>query len=124
MKCGHTVIISGGGIDEPFAVRFLKAETYGCLIAADSGMEFLCQTGINPDVVIGDFDSVSKETAAFYEQNETIRRIKLNPIKDDTDTEAAVHLADISVLLLFVFSIFFSLRRFPVIILSLYFGLY
>ena len=42
------------------------------------------------DLAVGDFDSVSKEEFELIKKNNDI--IKLNPIKDDTDTEHALNL--------------------------------
>ena len=39
------VIVSGGYIEDTFALEWLKKNKYDCMIAADSGMSFLaCQT--------------------------------------------------------------------------------
>lgn len=53
------------------------------VIAADGGYKYLKQSGIKPDIVIGDFDSLGKEP-----EGEKI--IRLKPEKDVTDTYAAV----------------------------------
>ena len=47
---------------------------------------------IEPDYVIGDFDSLDEQVKdAFLADRRNVT--KLNPIKDDTDSEAALHLA-------------------------------
>lgn len=56
-------------------------------------MEFFRRTGIVPDVIIGDFDSVNADTLDFFKKKNDIEWTKLNPVKDDTDTEAAIRLA-------------------------------
>ena len=43
--------------------------------------------------MIGDFDSACEEELFFFEHQEGIAWIRLNPHKDDTDTEAAVRWA-------------------------------
>lgn len=66
------------------------------LITADRGLENLLKYGLTPDLCIGDFDSISDGTAADierWEKSEEIEVIRLNPIKDDTDTEAALRVA-------------------------------
>ena len=87
------VIVSGGKIEDFFATKWIKEQKPDEIIAADSGMEFLRRNGIKPDVILGDFDSVSEETLAYFKQLEGITWKKLNPIKDDTDTECAIRLA-------------------------------
>ena len=81
------VIISGGHIDDVFALNYLKEDTYDCMIAADSGMDFLYRNGLVPDIIAGDFDSAKSEGMQYYQGLNDVQIIKLNPIKDDTDTE-------------------------------------
>ena len=115
-----TVIVSGGDIQSDFALDFLKknAEKAGKekirLIAADRGLEFF------PDVVIGDFDSLSEEGKEFLEvpagiktnseipyggmtnwkvqkqtgeEKKEVEIIRLRPEKDDSDTQSAMNYA-------------------------------
>lgn len=53
------------------------------IIAADGGCVYLKNADIKPDIIIGDFDSLGYEP----DGNEVI---KLNPVKDITDMDAAV----------------------------------
>lgn len=62
---------------------FIKKEKDDFIIAADGGYRYLLSANIKPDIVIGDFDSLKE-----IPQNENI--IKLNPVKDITDMDAAV----------------------------------
>ena len=91
-----TVIFSGGRTDLVFAAEFMKDKKNAFLIAADRGLEAMMSLGFKPNVVIGDFDSASKETidqVNSFEKEDDITVIRLNPVKDDTDTEAAVRFA-------------------------------
>ena len=91
-----TVIFSGGSTDLCFAAEFMKYKMDALLIAADRGLEALLSLGLKPSAVIGDFDSASEETKKTLrslEKDENITVIYLNPIKDDTDTEAALSFA-------------------------------
>ena len=83
-------IISGGHIDDVFALNYLEENKYDCMIAADSGMDFLYRNGIVPDVIAGDFDSVGSESLAYFQGLNNVHVMKLNPIKDDTDTEFVI----------------------------------
>ena len=85
-----TVIISGGYVDDAFALDWLQKNKYDRLVAADSGMNFLYRNQIMPDVIAGDFDSVSKEAYEYFAETEDIEMIRLNPMKDDTDTEFVI----------------------------------
>ena len=64
-----------------------------CLIAADRGVEFFMGTDLEPDVAVGDFDSLSAEGAKYMEtlKHTEIRRLK--PEKDDSDTQSAANYA-------------------------------
>ena len=61
------------------------------LIAADRGLEAFHAAGVAPDLLIGDMDSVDDAILRQYEGQTNQKR--LNCEKDDTDAEAALHLA-------------------------------
>ncbi len=84
------IIISGGHIDDVFALNYLKENEYDKMIAADSGMNFLHQNNLVPDIIAGDFDSVSAESLEMFSAMEEVEMLRLNPIKDDTDTEFVI----------------------------------
>lgn len=87
-----TYILAGGRLSLPFLKEQLDRHSDRTIIAADRGLEACVSLGIEPDFVIGDFDSLDetiREEFLSQEKNVT----KLNPIKDDTDTEAALTLA-------------------------------
>lgn len=86
----RVVIISGGHIDDGFAVGWLEKNKYDLMIAADSGMNFLHRNGIVPDIIAGDFDSAKEESVAYFQGLNNVQVMKLNPIKDDTDTEFVI----------------------------------
>ena len=90
-----TIIVSGGNIHSDFALDFLKKNKTEntCLIAADRGVEFFMGTDLEPDVAVGDFDSLSAEGAKYMEtlKHTEIRRLK--PEKDDSDTQSAANYA-------------------------------
>lgn len=86
----RVVIISGGHIDDRFALDWLEQNKYDCMIAADSGMDFLHRNGLVPDVIAGDFDSVNSESLAYFSSLNDVQVVRLNPIKDDTDTEFVI----------------------------------
>ena len=90
-----TMIVSGGNIHKDFALDFLKKNKTEntCLIAADRGVEFFMGTDLEPDVAVGDFDSLSAEGAKYMEtlKHTEIRRLK--PEKDDSDTQSAANYA-------------------------------
>lgn len=84
------VIISGGHIDDVFAIEWLQKNKYDKLIAADSGVNFLHRNGIVPNIIAGDFDSAALDSMTHFQDMNDVQFIKLNPIKDDTDTEFVI----------------------------------
>ena len=87
-------IIAGGDINPEFAKGFIADHSIDktLFIACDSGFESCLDIGVNPDIVVGDFDSISDDAYKKIEDTGA-EVIKLNPIKDDTDTEFALRLA-------------------------------
>lgn len=87
------LIISGGSIEDAFAVDWIKQYQPDYIIVADSGMEFMRCAGLVPDMIIGDFDSVAPETLEIFRTECMQKGIiwkELNPVKDNTDTEFAI----------------------------------
>ena len=84
------VIVSGGYIDDEFALEWLEKNKYEYMIAADSGMNFLYRNGLVPNVIAGDFDSVASESLEHFIQKAEVEMLRLNPVKDDTDTEFVI----------------------------------
>lgn len=90
-----TIIVSGGNIHKDFALDFLKKNKTEntCLIAADRGVEFFMGTDLEPDVAVGDFDSLSAEGAKYMETLKHTKIRRLKPEKDDSDTQSAANYA-------------------------------
>lgn len=90
-----TIVVSGGNIQEDFALDFLKKteekqEKMPYLIAADKGLEFFLHTGMHPDMAVGDFDSLSEAGKEFLKSLRNTEICRLRPEKDDSDTQSAV----------------------------------
>lgn len=86
----ETALIIGGGAVESEDVRgFLKIYRPSLLIAADSGLAVFEKTGIVPDIVLGDFDSLkdSDLLTKYEEFNCEIQRFPCE--KDYTDMRLA-----------------------------------
>lgn len=95
------IIVSGGDLEEEVAASYIikeKERLSGTgedllVVAADRGLDHMLRMQLEPDLVIGDFDSASKEgrqALLQYQKQKKPEVIRLNPIKDDTDTEAAL----------------------------------
>ena len=89
-KC---VIVSGGSINDSFAMKMIENIKPDCVIGVDSGLNFLYRNQVLPTHIVGDFDSVTPEVIAYYKENSHIPIREFNPVKDATDTEIAVRLA-------------------------------
>jgi thiamine pyrophosphokinase len=107
MKKNRALIITGGSISIEFAVEFLKEEAFDLVIAVDSGLVAAKRLNIPIQYIVGDFDSVPKETIDYYKNKVKLRASgdyesesqeqeiiikEYNPMKDDTDTEIAIRL--------------------------------
>ena len=89
-KC---VIVSGGSINDTFAMQMIENIKPDCVIGVDSGLHFLYRNQVVPTHIVGDFDSVSPEVINYYKSKADILIREFNPVKDATDTEIAVRLA-------------------------------
>ncbi len=89
----NIVIISGGELDETFALSVLSKMQGWSIIAADKGMEFLFRYDITPDYIVGDFDSVDQKAVGYYKHETKVPIREYNPVKDASDTEIALRLA-------------------------------
>lgn len=87
----RTLIITGGSFDYGFAVSFLSQNKngYGYVIAVDNGLAYARRLGIRPDMIVGDMDTHGTADLDEY-RRDGAKVIKLEPEKDDTDTERAV----------------------------------
>lgn len=89
----RSVIISGGAIDDAFALRQLNEIQPEVIVGVDRGLQFLYRNEITPTHIVGDFDSVSPEVIAYYKTETQVPIREFNPVKDASDTEIALKLA-------------------------------
>ncbi len=86
----RAVMIAGGEIERDFCLAYIEGYAFEYKVAVDSGLEFFYDTGIKPDRIVGDFDSVDPKALSFFEEQGETEWVRLIPEKDDTDTEAAL----------------------------------
>ncbi|MHC1721268.1 MAG: thiamine diphosphokinase [Clostridiaceae bacterium] len=86
-----TVILSGGKAP---SLKLLESELRDAsnLIGVDSGGNFLRESGIVPDYLVGDFDSIEIESLEYFKDTKC-RILEYPKDKDFTDTELALELA-------------------------------
>jgi thiamine pyrophosphokinase len=91
------IIVSGGSGSTQLLKHFLDSYNNDLiLIAADRGLSYLTDIGVIPDYIVGDFDSAGEELLKYamkLESDGVSKLTRLNPIKDDTDTESALNIA-------------------------------
>lgn len=89
-KCA--VIISGGALDDAFALDVLNGTEDRLVIGVDAGVKFLYRNRILPDYIVGDFDSLPDEIVTYYKEETKVPIREFNPVKDASDTEIAIRL--------------------------------
>lgn len=89
----NTLIVSGGKINLDFLYKYYNDNKNSTIIAVDKGLNALHELNIIPHHIVGDFDSINKETLFLYSNNPNIVVHKYNPEKDYTDTDIAIKLA-------------------------------
>lgn len=87
----HILVITGGNVSIPFALRYLEELQFDMVIAVDSGLAYAHKLGLTIDYIVGDFDSVENEIINHYKNTGT-KILAYNPVKDATDTELALEL--------------------------------
>ena len=85
----RAVVFSGGSIgDYVNVLSYVRDDDF--VVCADSGVYHCLKLGINVDLLVGDFDSTDFETACTHDLIKNSEVLKLNSMKDDTDTEHAI----------------------------------
>ena len=93
----YCLIVTGGSVDQNLLATVYEG-AYGYpvhpyVIGVDKGLEMLEQLDIEPDLIIGDFDSANDGIRAKYvtSPDAVVREkcVVLNPEKDFTDTHVA-----------------------------------
>lgn len=84
------IIISGGDFSEEDYRSILKLDKSYYLICADSGLDNALKYKLKPDLVLGDFDSISNSAKIFI-RNNNIKTKKFPVEKDMSDTEIAIN---------------------------------
>lgn len=86
-------IVSGGSVEDRFIRDYMCNRKYDLMIACDRGMHFFWRSQMEPDVVLGDFDSTEDAVLADMKQLKNTRMIQYPAEKDWTDTELALRYA-------------------------------
>jgi thiamine pyrophosphokinase len=87
MKC---IIFGNGSPPQKAQLEYLMNSGYSTLICADGGAEKIREYGMIPDVIIGDFDSVTADTLEFFRDKVKIMQYRR---QNDTDIEKSIKYA-------------------------------
>ena len=87
----RAIIFANGEFPDPSSAQDLLRPG-DLVIAADGGTRYAFAAGVTPDVIIGDFDSLSLEEQARVETAGS-QIIRFSPRKDETDLELALQYA-------------------------------
>ena len=89
----HWILVGGGNADPGLICRTMEEESDSgvpCrILGIDAGVPATEAAGYKPDMVLGDFDSVTDEDRKRI-IDQYPERVLLDPVKDDTDMEAAI----------------------------------
>lgn len=88
-----TLIVTGGNVEKEFLLKTIIATKFENIIAVDNGLKILNEINIEPNHIVGDFDTVKSEILDLYKADTSIKIHSFNPIKDNTDTDIAIRLA-------------------------------
>jgi thiamine pyrophosphokinase len=85
------ILVCNGSVED-YSYYKKYFEEASLIISVDGGASHLRKFGIKPDIMLGDFDSVSKEDFDFF-RDQNVEIFKFPAEKDMTDTELAVETA-------------------------------
>jgi thiamine pyrophosphokinase len=90
MKNDKCIILANGKPPAKSLLTYLNNKGYSILICADGGANYARKINVLPNIIIGDFDSVSKETLEYFTgKSEIINLLRQN----DTDVEKCIKYA-------------------------------
>ncbi len=87
------MIVSGGSIDDAFALERIQNIKPEVTIGVDKGAAFFYRNQMSPSLLVGDFDSVDAEIVAHFRKSAETEIREFQPEKDASDTEIAVQAA-------------------------------
>lgn len=86
------IILANGNKPKKRVINFYRNKGYTPLIAADGGANSAYIMKIDPDIIIGDLDSIKPEVLSFYKNKRQIKIIHYKR-QNDTDVEKCLKYA-------------------------------
>lgn len=88
-----TVLLCGGSLEDSFVLRAWEQIQPDYTIGIDRGLEFCYRNQIQPQYILGDFDSIDKKVLEYYQNRPEISVKRYQPKKDATDARLGMELA-------------------------------
>ncbi len=88
----NVAVISNGGMQDYKRIKGIIDKEYDFIVCADGGARHAYEMEIMPNLIVGDFDSLSPEIANYYFEH-GIETHAFSSKKDKTDTHIAVEVA-------------------------------
>ena len=82
----NIAVIANGQIHDD-TIIFEKLKLFDTIIAADGGANHCLHLGITPDLIMGDFDSITSQAMEFYAN---VPKMQFKKDKDETDLELVI----------------------------------
>ena len=86
----NAIIVTGGDIDLSFLKSYIIEREDTVIISVDAAITKLESINIVPNIMVGDFDTLSDEIRLKRYESLGVEIIRHDPIKDFSDTELAI----------------------------------
>lgn len=86
----NAIIVTGGDIDISLLENYIAENKEDVIISVDAAITKLEKINVIPDVMVGDFDTLSDEERLKKYAELDVKIVKHDPVKDFSDSELAV----------------------------------
>ena len=89
----NAIIITGGDIDLSLLESYISQNRYATVISVDAAVKKLEEINKMPNVMVGDFDTLTDESRLEHYAGLGVEIVRHNPDKDFSDSELAIDCA-------------------------------
>lgn len=86
----NAIIITGGDIDLSLLESYISQNRYATVISVDAAVKKLEEINKMPNVMVGDFDTLTDESKLEHYAGLGVEIVRHNPVKDFSDSEIAI----------------------------------
>jgi len=86
----NAIIITGGDIDLSLLESYISQNRYVTVISVDAAVKKLEEINKMPNVMVGDFDTLTDESRLEHYAGLGVEIVRHNPVKDFSDSELAI----------------------------------